>query len=326
MSKLLCLLSFRLLLSLLFFESHVVLGLRTFYRQILLVLLGVHRHLKLTLLALQLHFFTQLHQLSGHLFSVDGHLLAHLFEFGIRTHSSLVGLYLSVGLRLAGVSRRLRSLCMLEVDICLHALHLKLLLLLQLRRLGCFLHLLDDLGAAHQAAVLDQHRVRNWQTKLLEGTGLLELAVFEAVAGRGAGDHNVVLTDGQIGRDGTGNWVVLVNRQLFRLTGNVVVRDVDDPFLGVVVLDDVQHVTGEDEVGALQVVENLDQIHRTALLLVGDGLGRNILAVEALHRVADVGDALDVLLCLVGDAIQPGRNLVRLNLHRRLRTLLVFDN
>ena len=88
----------------------------------------------------------------------------------------------------------------------------------------------------------------------------------------------------------------------------------DDAWLGVVVLDDVEHVARQQVVRALQVVMRLGVVDRRALLLVGDGLGRDVFSIVTLHRVADVGDRLDVLLGLVAQAVEAGRRLVRLNL------------
>ena len=90
--------------------------------------------------------------------------------------------------------------------------------------------------------------------------------------------------------------------------------DVQDARLSVELLDDVQRVASDDVVRALEVVHDLGHVDRATALLGLNRLSGHVLAVEALHRIRDVRDALDVLLGLVGQAVEALRGVVRLNL------------
>ena len=135
-----------------------------------------------------------------------------------------------------------------------------------------------------------------------------------------------MLTESQVVRDLTGCRVHLVHRDRLLLLREVVMGDRDEALLGVILLNDVQDVPCEDVVGTFQVIQHLRHVDAAALLLVSDGLRRHVLTVKALHRVAHVRDRLDVLLSLVGNPIQPGRRLVRLDLRRRRSAFLELQH
>ena len=207
---------------------------------------------------------------------------------------------------------------------CLHAL----LHLFRGEGLGAGLvagHLLDDFFLVHQAAGVDDHAVGQHDAGFAHGHDLLELAVFQSLAARHRGHDHVVLAQRQVVLDlfvgrlfrlfaGLWLWVGLVDGEGLRLAGGFVVRDRHQALFGVELLHQVQHVAGQDEVSACQVVQRLHEVRAAGLTLLLDRLGGYVRAVHALHAVTDARDRLEGLLGLVAHAVQALGHLVRLDL------------
>ena len=89
--------------------------------------------------------------------------------------------------------------------------------------------------------------------------------------------------------------------------------DRHDPLFRIELLHQIQDVPGQDSVCAGQVVQRLDEISRTSLLLCLDGFCCDVGSVHALHAVADSADGLDGLFSLVANSVKTLGDLIRRN-------------